>query len=381
LGYAKYNDRGSAIGPKLASQIHDSARAIIGAGLTDPTFFELIGVFEADIGPDRISDVVLAITLPSFLKYTERVARSLGITVSRQEIKGVPYDLPVDEARHRYVIFFPRSVLRDLPTAMDWDDIDLVCAYNESLRSQINAIIGNTWKEAVAQNSKTKLKKVLLENPAVLADMIKQYREKPGKSYDFIQDLMGEAVWFEPATTAAAENPLDLKRYGGVTADNVTSIVNDICDKYAQLVESNGLWKLLYTDEGKTRHERVAQMLFFVAADSYCAANGLDLSPEVNRGAGPVDFKFSHGARAKVLVEIKLSSNTRLLHGFEKQLPTYAAAEESQHDVLLIVRTTSSDASINEVLSAHAKQADARKRVPVVKIIDGRARRSASKAA
>jgi len=36
-----------------------------------------------------------------------------------------------------------------------------------------------------------------------------------------------------------------------------------------------------------------------------------------------VDFKFSIGFTRRVLVEIKLTSNSKLVSGFTKQLPTY----------------------------------------------------------
>ncbi|MBV5349814.1 hypothetical protein JZU71_01240, partial [bacterium] len=65
----------------------------------------------------------------------------------------------------------------------------------------------------------------------------------------------------------------------------------------------------------------------FGIASSYCIANDLDISPESDAGRGPVDFKFSNGSKGKVLVEIKLTSNNQLQHGFESQLPIYMKAE------------------------------------------------------
>jgi hypothetical protein len=379
LGYSKDGARGSAIGPTLAATLYESAKVIIRSGIDDPTFFELVGVFESDIGPDRISDVVVSIALNHFLEYTERICAELEIAVSPRLISKRTFNLPIDPITDRHVIFFPMEILRSLPTALDWDDVDLVCAYNDEIRNKINAQIGQTWKEAVETNSKKKIKEVLLENPAVLADLIQQYREKPGQPYDFATDILGENIWYGAAQAAAAARPLDLATFRPVTPTNILPLVRAVCDQYRALVEENSLWKLFYTDSGKRRHERVAQMLFFAIADTYCLTNNLDISPEVNSGPGPVDFKFSVGKDVKVLVEVKWSSNSKLLHGFETQLEIYARAERTSNRVLLVIKVTDSDSAINAVLAAQAKQIQDGSRVPDVKVIDGRKRRSASK--
>ena len=77
--------------------------------------------------------------------------------------------------------------------------------------------------------------------------------------------------------------------------------------------------------------------MFFGIADSYCSANNIDLSREINGGRGPVDFKLSRGAMDKVVVEVKLTSNGQLKHGIEKQLPVYMRQEKTHRAIYLIV--------------------------------------------
>ncbi|MDC4898178.1 hypothetical protein NQ967_18780, partial [Acinetobacter baumannii] len=48
-------------------------------------------------------------------------------------------------------------------------------------------------------------------------------------------------------------------------------------------------------------------------------------------------FKFSNGANTKVLVEVKLTSNSKLKKGFESQLPIYQRAEKSQKGIYLVI--------------------------------------------
>ncbi len=82
---------------------------------------------------------------------------------------------------------------------------------------------------------------------------------------------------------------------------------------------------------------KAAQRLFLAVADSYCKANDLDLSPETDSGGGPVDFKVASGSTAKVLVEIKLSSNPKVVDGYTKQLEVYKAAEQASRAVYLVI--------------------------------------------
>ena len=65
------------------------------------------------------------------------------------------------------------------------------------------------------------------------------------------------------------------------------------------------------------------QLVFLAVADAYCRANNVDITPEAGAGGGPVDFKFSDGYNGRILVEVKISDNPQLLHGYTVRLETY----------------------------------------------------------
>ena len=120
-------------------------------------------------------------------------------------------------------------------------------------------------------------------------------------------------------------------------------------------------------------------MLFFAVADSYCKANDLDLSPETDSGGGPVDFKVAAGSRAKALVEIKLSSNAKVVDGYTKQLEAYKAAEEATRAVYLVIDVggmgTKDERLVtlkNKLMKRHAQPSE-------LVFVNGKRRRSASK--
>jgi hypothetical protein len=279
------------------------------------------------------------------------------------------------------MIFLPKEVLRPLPVAYGWDDIDTVCTHNKEVRQRINHIIGDTWKKATSRNvSKQALRNALLRNPEALRDLLSQYRAKPANRYDFERDPDGELVWNDIAKEYAKRFPLELEVEPHVTADSILEVVTTVCNHFRRLVENNGMHEAFYNDSGEQRHERFAQLLFFAVADAYCTANDLDLNREPNAGRGPVDFKLSRGYKAKVNVEVKYSSNRKLVDGFTTQLGIYDKAEQTQHSVYLVIRTTESTTAIDTILELRSKELREGKKVPDIIVVDGRPKPSASRA-
>ena len=80
-----------------------------------------------------------------------------------------------------------------------------------------------------------------------------------------------------------------------------------------------------------------------------------------------------------MLVEIKKSTNTGLVHGFETQLPAYEESEATEESVYVILRVSQSESSINDVLTLRDKAIREGRRVPDVVVIDARKLEPASK--
>jgi len=180
LGYSVGHTRGKGIGSRLARTLADTALQIVNAGIYDPIIFELVGLFETGIGADKICDMTVWLILPDLCEFSERVAKNLGLRTHEIDVLGRKYKLPIIPSNRRSKPLIPRiliplEILRDLPIAHDWSDIDYVCKYNNELRERVNNIIGSTWKEATRNVSKKKLKEVLLANPDLLRDLIDLY--------------------------------------------------------------------------------------------------------------------------------------------------------------------------------------------------------------
>ncbi|HEX4956152.1 MAG TPA: hypothetical protein VF017_22415 [Thermoanaerobaculia bacterium] len=377
LGYAQGDTQGSGIGDRLARRLASTAKQIVDAGIRDPTIFDLVGLIEENIGADRISDMATAILMPRLLAFSQRVASALGVKTRPLEFHGHRYSVPIDPGTSRPVLLLPRELLRTLPVARDWSEVDLVLEHNIALRRRVNAIIGSTWKAATRHGKKHKLRELLLAHPELLRDLLEKYKGRSSRPYDFDNDPEGILSWHDAAAHYCMLHPLKITSFA--TADLVKVVIS-ICERFGELVENNGLNELFYSDNGALRHERFAQLLFYGVADAYCSANNIDLSREPNAGRGSVDFKVSVGYKARVTVEIKYSSNPSLVRGFLSQLPIYNRAEKACESVYLVLQTRPSTTSIRAVVAARNSALAEDRRVPALYVFDAQRRPPASKA-
>lgn len=338
IGYSSSN-QGSGIGEKKKQQILENIKAIIEAGNEDPAIFELVGAFEDGVGPDLISDMTTNILIDELIAYTQRVCAEFEIEL--KELRFSKYykqaSLPENPYTKEPIILIPKEFLRDLPVANEFADLNWIKSHNEELRVFFNDLLGNAYKSVTTQEKKQHVKNVFIQYPDLLKDLLEAYSNSRPSYYDFNEDKTGEVIWYRTAQDVLAKQPLELTLQKNPTLDDVYTVVKKICIHFKELIENNGLSKLLYDDKDKRKHESAAQLLFFGIASAYCYANNLDLSPEADAGRGPVDFKISAGASTKVLVEVKLTSNNQLAHGYEKQLPIYQKAEKSQKGIYLVL--------------------------------------------
>jgi hypothetical protein len=346
-----------------------------------PTLGGVEPLFEKNVGADRISDLLGKLSMREIIAYTQQTLEAVDTRIQLYDYRfgRAVVRLPRNPYNKQPILLVPQSVLRDLPIAADWSQIDYVTAVNAEVRDRFHQIIGHTWKDAM-RVPKNVVKRLLLREPELLRDLLSKYHAKPARRYDFEKDPSGRANWHRIAKEVAAENPLHIDRPLTLTTESVNAVVVTIVNKYKQLVEDNKLWKGLYHD-GKPKSEEAAQLLFFAVASSYCEANDLDISPETDAGRGEVDFKISHGAKRKVVVELKLTTNPRLVHGYHTQVREYAKAERTKlmHYVVLDV-DGGSPKRIENLMKEIRLAEQLSDKTPVVTIINAHPQKPASKA-
>lgn len=175
----------------------------------------------------------------------------------------------------------------------------------------------------------------------------------------------------EPFTPLLGKNKV-------LSREALKAIVAEILEQFQDQVENKGQWKQLWDNE-KPREESNAQRLFYTIAYNYCIANNIDLTPEANAGNGPVDFKLSHGFDAKVVVELKLSTNGQLVHGYEKQLEIYKQADDTDEGILLLIDVGKIGKKYEQILNIQKHFIEKYGRASEIWLVNGKRKAPASK--
>jgi thymidylate synthase len=168
------------------------------------------------------------------------------------------------------------------------------------------------------------------------------------------------------------------KRYDlSAGIDAIVEMVHETISTFKHHVEKGNLWEELWID-GVPKRERAAQLIYFAIADSFCIANNVDISPEANMGGGPIDFKFSNGYRARVLVEMKRSNGT-VRHGYEKQLEHYKAAARTFHGIFVVIDFGDLGRKLDQIQAIRNSRLIAGEPASDIVVIDATPKESASK--
>ena len=384
LGYGSRSVSGSGSGGGLTSRYLRTAEQIIALGVEDPDLFVAMALFEEGVGADRISDMTTNVILEPLLKFNERILGELGVpskpvklklrdgTTSSAELAENPFLGPGEP-----VILVPSDVLSALPVATNRSAVEAVAAENARLRGTTNRQVSGIW-EATTRKSKRELRNQALSSKIAFEALLGGLRGARRAKYDLASDPMGEILWRNVASTIAFKEPRTIESPATWDRAGVERVVREIIDQFRFLVEERRLGKLFYSHEGP-KNERAAQRLFFAVAHSYCKANNLDLTPEAETGYGPVDFKVSSGFEQRTLVEIKLSTNSKLVSGFTKQLKAYASAEETPSTFFLVLNVGRLGKKYDKVMEICNKATASREWVHNVVLIDAMPRPSASK--
>jgi hypothetical protein len=381
LGYGADTISGSGFGRQLSDQLLRVAKEITDLGIDDPDLFPVMALFEANIGPDRISDMTTNVILPSLIEFNERVLAKLKVGTRQFRFGQRTVNLPANPFQRRPtpIILVPRDILRALPIALDWDGIGTAAAHNEELRSRVNDHIGHIWAEH-AKRDRGVLRKQALKSEEAFQALLDAVHEVPAEAYDLSRDPEGFMAWSKAANEISSRYPFTVRQRENVSdLERVIDVARQIVAQFRTLIEQNGLNKELFKDDGAPRHESSAQRIFFGIAYSYCVANNLDISPEVDSGSGKIDFKLSKGWQSKVLVEVKLSTNAKVVHGYEKQLEVYKAAEKTMRAVYLVIDVGKMGRKAESLIRIRNEASKQKKPLSDLEFVDARPKPPASK--
>jgi hypothetical protein len=372
LGFSKEGTNGNGIGRVLAQRIVTRASEILPQVDFEPDVFELIGVFAEQIGCDRVSDMIVHILKRRFLDYTDRITRALGVKYVVEVTYGLDkYVCPRFRKQDRPMILVPAILLKPLPIAANIEDALDIADLNEEARAEVNRIYAEAHKRRVS--AKSYLRSAAIVNASITRGIISGYKKAPAVPYDYDGDPNNVARFDPIAREIVGEPSPDVA--GLSQMQRVEACVNETISQLRKNFEQNRLSDVLYEDSGAPRKEVVSQRLIYAVAEIFAKIYDVDMSREGNAGPGSVDFRFTVGYKARLLVEVKLSTHPRIKEGYYEQLPAYAKAENVQRLILLVMRVTADDSYIDRLMNSIKE-----KNLPIqVEVIDAVAKPSASK--
>ena len=377
LGYGGSGRSGSSRPDDLRTAILKTATEIIKLGSKDPEMISLMGFFEENVGPDTISDFTTRVISDQLSKITSEFCNSVGINTSVSDSNS-KYPLPSitdNSGRIRSIVLVPKDIVRELPIANDWGDIEAAISQSAQIRQQVNAFLAGIAKPTISDR-KLALRAVSLQSTENFSRFLESVKEHV-RTYDPNLDALSYykmkhifAHGFEGIKTderyELSEGPEEIAR-----------LVHDTINLFQHHVENGNLWEELWLGDAPKK-ERSSQLLYYAIADSYCRANNVDISPEANMGGGPIDFKFSKGYKARVLVEMKRSSGS-VRHGYEKQLEIYLDASRSNHGIFVVMDFGDLGTKIDQITEIQARRREQGQRSSDIIVIDATKKASASK--
>lgn len=371
LGYAK-GSNGAGFGEVLSAQVISTAYDIVKAGVEDPEFFELLPLFQDNVGADRLSDMIATLILEDIKSYTRRVNRELKIDQAHFQDFRFIGDILINPYKQDEVLLVPVEILHKLPVAEIWEDIDNVVSQNTILRAEMNSEVANEWKQYTVTERKSYLCREVFKRQDSCKRVLEGYREEELGPFN----PQGELQYLLQKLEQCIDS-LDMNwSVQHKDVDSLTCAL-DIMELFKQWVELHKGWKIIRETESRKK-EKVLQRMIDLIGMSYRKANNLDISCEPDEGRGPVDFKLSRGQDITV-IEVKLSTNKQYLHGYETQILEYAKAEATDKMIYVIV-DLGHPGKIERLQQLHDRKYDEGENPPLLIVIDAKEQISASRA-
>lgn len=399
LGFTVDGNGGHGLGKDFARALNGALTNILGnlgsESLTRSTHLEKLALIRPGVGRDTISDFTTNLIKHFLLDYTEKftlahvpVDRRSEFTVAKAAFNyntetwsARKYTLP--NLNGDYVLLTPLDLLTTNDTWINRTDMirryeALPVAVEDGVQ---RSLINNYFENQLADNPTPK------ERDAARAATIARFPELVDH-YIKIKEDTGEE-----AAATSLERTNDTR---AVLVDRVKAVAEDLAAKtdffttpwtsydeakdavaiFKRYVEDQDGYRLINRGDGKGGFASEAEVQAFFGL--LLQASRFDVNREPNNGRGPVDFKLSHGALDKSLIEFKLAKSTSLKRNLGKQVEIYEVANGTRNSLKVIIFYTEAEqAKAEKVLKELGLTAE-----PAVVLIDARSdnKPSASKA-
>lgn len=335
LGYGASDRPGTSRPNELRDTILRTIKEVTLLGARDPEMISLMGFFEEQVGPDTISDLTSRVIEPQLATLTNEFCIAQGIPVRNTPLTphiSLPH-FTTSSGKNRAIVLVPTDIVRELPVANDWSEIEAAINANALMRQKVNRFLAGIVRPTVTDR-KNAVRSAAFQSKQ-LFDVFLAAIKAHATNYDPNSDALGYYLLRDILNEKEAEFKIDEKYEVDKDINEIIRAIRDSIYMFKHHVENGNLWEELWID-GKPKRERAAQLFYYAISDCFCRANNVDISPEANMGGGPIDFKYSRGYNARVLVELKRSCGT-VVHGYERQLEIYKDASRTNHGFFVVM--------------------------------------------
>jgi len=356
LGFSKTDNSGRGLGMKFASALADNLNNIFNdfgkERVTRGSHLEKLCLIREGVGRDMISDFTNNLIRRFLCEYTQRFA-SAHLPPERCRIFAVshidfhpstgswsPGKFTLPEHNGDFVLLTPKDILTKDDTWINKQDFireyhDIPTAIgDEQQRAKIDAYFQSLLpRDADSKETSAAIRKTALKFPELFDYYIKlkedsgelaeqRSLEKVETSFQLYVRQFRELVMLLQRESSFYISPPSSKQ----AAVEKIKFLQDV-------IENKGGYRLFYSDGKPIRKEEDLQICYRLVWHG----TQFDVSREVNDGRGPADFKISHGAADKTIVEMKLASNSSLRRNLERQTEIYQKASDAKSALKVIL--------------------------------------------
>ena len=162
---------------------------IIKSGSEQPEIFHLTSLFEENVGPDRLSDMIATLIYDDIVRYTKRIYNEVGINKLNYQGYSFKSGLLINPYKDCELLLLPIDILHELPIARSWDDIDRVVNENETIRREMSEIVGKEWRKLATSQKKRYIKDFIFMKPYLVSKVIDDYKATSVEAYNIYQNI------------------------------------------------------------------------------------------------------------------------------------------------------------------------------------------------